>query len=89
MKICKGYSKLSDEEVVTIGKFIVITGATVREAGRHFRVSKSTVHSAMKKRLKIINSTLHVRVLNVFEKNKAERHLRGGLATKRKYLKEL
>ena len=60
-------------------------GGTVRAAAARFGVSKSTVHKDMSERLEQIDRTLWLRVRGVLERNKAERHIRGGLATRRKY----
>ena len=65
--------------------YIIETGATVRAAARHFGISKSTVHKDLSHRLKQYNYTLYVQVRQVLEKNKQERHIRGGMATRRKY----
>ncbi len=68
-----------------LGEYIVDTGATVRAAGRKFGVSKSTVHKDVTERLRHNHPQLFLRVKQVLEKNKEERHIRGGLATRRKY----
>ena len=65
--------------------YIIETGATVRAAARHFRVSKSTVHKDLQQRLPQGNPVLYAQVRTVLEKNKEERHIRGGMATRRKY----
>ena len=67
--------------------YIIETGATVRNAASKFGVSKSTVHKDLQYRLPIYNRTLYEKVRIVLEYNKSERHIRGGLATKRKYQK--
>ncbi|MBP3580488.1 MAG: sporulation transcriptional regulator SpoIIID, partial [Clostridia bacterium] len=59
--------------------------ATVRIAAKHFNVSKSTVHKDVKTRLPSVNKRLYKKVTQVLDKNKSERHLRGGQATKEKY----
>ncbi len=74
--------------VLTIGNYIAQTNATVREAAALFGVSKSSVHKDMTDRLEDINPELYERVRKVLDTNKAERHLRGGMATKEKYLRE-
>ena len=76
----------SKERCEIVGEYILNTGATVREAAKHFSISKSTVHKDVTEKLYIENRQLYRAVKNVLEKNKAERHLRGGEATKRKYL---
>ncbi len=65
--------------------YIVENGATVRDAARHFNVSKSTVHKDLTERLRTVDRPLYVQARTVLEQNKAERHLRGGAATRRKY----
>ena len=68
-----------------LGKYIIDTGATVRAAAKVFKISKSTVHKDVTERLLHINRELYKQVKAVLEKNKSERHIRGGLATRRKY----
>ena len=65
--------------------YIVENNATVRDAAQHFRVSKSTVHKDLTDRLRYIDRPLYAQARVVLEQNKAERHLRGGEATRRKY----
>ena len=65
--------------------YIIETGATVRAAARHFGISKSTVHKDLSHRLKQYNHALYVQVRQVLDRNKQERHIRGGMATRRKY----
>ena len=65
--------------------YIIETGATVRAAARHFGISKSTVHKDLQTKLPRYNQTLYTQVRQVLDKNKSERHIRGGMATKRKY----
>ncbi len=71
-----------------LGEYIVETGATVRAAGRKFGVSKSTVHKDVTERLRKTQPQLFLQVKRVLEKNKEERHIRGGMATRRKYKTE-
>lgn len=73
------------ERVITCGKFIAETGATVRVCADRFGTSKSTVHKDMTERLPLLNPALAEKVKAVLEKNLKERHLRGGESTKRKY----
>lgn len=73
------------ERCIRIGQYIADTGATVREAAKHFGVSKSSVHKDMDERLKLLNLTLYRNVRQVLSYNKSVRHLRGGEATRRKY----
>lgn len=70
---------------VELGKYIVETKATVRQTAAVFGVSKSTVHIDVTKRLQAVNPMLHKAVKAVLEENKAERHIRGGNATREKY----
>ena len=74
------------ERAVAIGRYVAETGATVRAAAKVFGISKSTAHKDLTVRLKENNLTLYKEVAAVLEKNKSERHIRGGLATKEKYL---
>lgn len=77
-----------DERARTIGEFVAATGSTVREAAKKFGISKSTVHKDVTERLKRADPQLHAAVCRVLEKNFAERHIRGGNATRLKYRKE-
>lgn len=70
-----------------LGEYIVENNATVRQAGQVFGISKSTVHIDVTKRLSQISPTLYDRVNEILQTNKAQRHIRGGEATKEKYLK--
>lgn len=70
---------------VELGEYIAATGATVRATAKVFGISKSTVHKDVTEKLKMRDPSLYSMVKEVFEKNKEERHIRGGLATKRKY----
>ncbi len=76
-----------EERAVELGRYIVENGATVRAAASRFGVSKSTVHIDVSKRLIKLNPQLYEQVRAVLEENKAQRHIRGGLATKEKYKK--
>ncbi|RBP37816.1 sporulation transcriptional regulator SpoIIID [Garciella nitratireducens] len=78
----KGYI---EERAVEIAKYIIETNTTVRETAKIFGVSKSTVHKDVTERLPKINPALAKEVKQVLDKNKSERHLRGGMATKMKY----
>lgn len=68
-----------------LGEYIIETGATVRAAAKVFKVSKSTVHKDVTERLSRDDPQLYLRVKQVLEKNKSERHIRGGMATRKKY----
>ena len=81
--------KLSIEDRATLlAHYIIETKDTVRSTAKKFGVSKSTVHKDVSDRLLKINPVLAKQVREILDENKAERHLRGGMATKRKYLKE-
>ena len=81
--------KLSIEDRVTLlAHYIIETKDTVRSTAKKFGVSKSTVHKDVSDRLLKINPVLAKEVREILDENKAERHLRGGMATKLKYLKE-
>ena len=68
--------------------YLIERRTTIRDAAKHFSVSKSTVHKDLSERLREIDRSLYVQVKEILEQNKAERHLRGGDATKRKYQKQ-
>jgi len=74
-----------EERVLEVAEYLLSARATVREAARKYRVSKSTVHKDMVERLPRMNADLAADVKAVLEKNKAERHIRGGQATRMKY----
>jgi putative DeoR family transcriptional regulator (stage III sporulation protein D) len=74
------------ERILEVAAYIIDTKATVRQAAKIFGVSKSTVHKDMTERLPEINPEKAKLVKDVLEYNKAERHIRGGKATKKKYL---
>jgi len=74
-----------EERVLELARYILETGSTVRAAAKKFRVSKSTVHKDITERLLEINPGLAHEVKTVLDNNKAERHIRGGLATQQKY----
>ena len=75
-----------EERAVEVANFIINSNATVRETAKKFGISKSTVHKDVTERLKKINPKLAIEAKKVLEINKSERHIRGGLATKEKYL---
>ena len=68
--------------------YIIETGATVRTAAQRFGISKSTVHKDLSQRLPQYNKLLYEQVRHVLDENKAQRHIRGGMATKAKYTKQ-
>lgn len=80
--------ELADDRAVILGQYILETGATVRAAAKVFSVSKSTVHKDVTEKLRYKNPNLFKQVKEVLELNKQERHIRGGLATKRKYIEK-
>ena len=76
-----------EERVIELANYIVENNSTVRGAAKKFHVSKSTVHKDVSERLLKLNPSLSKSVQKVLRENKAERHIRGGQATKEKYLK--
>lgn len=72
----------------TLGRYIVKNKSTVRAAAKAFGISKSTVHTDVTVKLKNTNGELWREVRKVLDENKAERHIRGGRATREKYLKK-
>ncbi len=78
-----------EERAVALGEYIVENKATVRNAAKKYGVSKSTVHKDVAQRLKYIDPQLYRKVKVVLEYNKAQRHIRGGIATRLKYKKAL
>ena len=75
-----------EERVLGIADYIIENGATGRDAAKKFRISKSTVHKDVTERLQSISPVLASEVRKVLDLNKQERHIRGGLATREKYL---
>ena len=76
------------DRVIMFGNYIAENGATVRQTAKKFGYSKSTVHKDVSERLRDFSPSLYEDASAVLAKNKAERHLRGGMATKRKYEKK-
>ena len=74
-----------EERTIELANYIIENKATVRSAAKQFGISKSTVHKDVTERLNKINSRLAAEVRSVLDENKSERHLRGGMATKKKY----
>lgn len=74
-----------EERAVKLAQYIIENGATVRTAADQFGVSKSTVHKDLSERLPSFNRSLYLQVKAVLEENKAQRHIRGGIATRKKY----
>lgn len=74
-----------EKRACELAVYIIETGATVRAAAKEFHISKSTVHKDLQHRLQNYNPHLYAQVRQILEKNKQERHIRGGMATRRKY----
>ena len=74
-----------EERACQLALYIIANKATVRSAAQRFGISKSTVHKDLSERLPAFNRGLYLQVKQVLEENKAQRHIRGGLATRRKY----
>lgn len=77
-----------EDRAIELAKFIIETKSTVRTAAKKFSISKSTVHKDVTERLKSLNKSLYYQVKEVLDKNKEQRHIRGGMATRKKYLKQ-
>lgn len=77
------------DRVINEAEYIIENNLTVRAAAIHFGISKSTVHKDVTERLRSIDKNLYVEVRGVLNKNLSERHIRGGLATKNKYMKNI
>lgn len=76
-----------EERVIILARYIIDSKDTVRGTAKKFGVSKSTVHKDLSQRLEKINQALYADVRKVLDENKAQRHIRGGMATKKKYEK--
>lgn len=76
---------LPEDRAIDFAHYIIETGATVRDAAKEFHISKSTVHKDLQERLPRLNHELYRQVRVVLDRNKEERHIRGGQATKEKY----
>lgn len=74
-----------EERAERLALYILENRATVRSAAQKFGISKSSVHKDLAERLSTFNRTLYLQVKEVLEQNKAERHIRGGIATRKKY----
>ena len=77
---------MPEERTILAAEYIIENKATVRSAAKKFGVSKSTIHKDVSERLRHLNPNLYSEVKTILEKNKQERHIRGGLATREKYL---
>jgi putative DeoR family transcriptional regulator (stage III sporulation protein D) len=75
-----------EKRACELAVYMIETGATVRAAAKHFGISKSTVHKDLTQRLYQYNRLLYDQVRLILEENKAQRHIRGGMATREKYL---
>lgn len=74
-----------EQRACDLAVYIIENKATVRSAAKHFGISKSTVHKDLSQRLPQCNRRLYLQARRILEENKAQRHIRGGLATKQKY----
>ena len=74
------------ERCEAFAEYVIENGATVRQTAAHFGISKSTVHKDISVKLKRVNKTKYTLVKSILEQNKSERHIRGGEATKKKYM---
>ncbi len=77
-----------EERAINIANYIIENNATVRQTAKEFGISKSTVHKDVTERLMQVNPTLAKEARKVLDVNKSERHIRGGLATREKYLNQ-
>ncbi len=77
-----------EERAVELGEYILEHKTTVRAAAKKFHISKSTVHKDVSDRLQTVNPQLYGEVRRILEINKAQRHIRGGIATREKYRHE-
>lgn len=75
-----------EERAAMLGEYIIENGATVRSAAKKFGISKSTVHKDVSQRLRTINPRMYREVREILDTNKSQRHIRGGIATRAKYL---
>ena len=79
-------NKFGKDRAELIAAYVIETGATVRAAAYHFCISKSTVHKDLAYKLRYTNPALYENVRLILDQNKMERHIRGGEATKQKYM---
>ncbi len=81
--------KFKDKDrCILIAEYVIENGSTVRSAAKHFGISKSTIHKDLTGKLKYISPNLYSDVKKVLNINKSERHVRGGEATRKKYLRK-
>ncbi len=78
-----------EERAIEIAKYMIDNKSTVRQAAKQFGISKSTVHKDVTERLGGVNAELAAQIREILNLNKSERHIRGGMATREKYLREL
>ena len=78
-------SETLEQRACQLAVYMIETGATVRSAAKHFHISKSTVHKDLSQRLPKYNQALYAEVRKILDFNKMERHIRGGMATRKKY----
>jgi len=74
-----------EERAILLAQYIIENKATVRAAAQKFGISKSTVHKDISERLPLFNRPLYLQAKEVLDVNKAQRHIRGGIATRKKY----
>ena len=77
-----------EQRAIEIANYIITANATVRQTAKQFGISKSTVHKDVTERLAQINPSLAIETRKILDVNKSERHIRGGLATREKYLQK-
>ncbi|MBP3435619.1 MAG: sporulation transcriptional regulator SpoIIID [Clostridia bacterium] len=77
-----------ESRATVLGEYIIENNATVRAAAKKFHISKSTVHKDVSDRLQTVNPQLYSEVRQILDINKAQRHIRGGIATRKKYRNE-
>lgn len=76
-----------EERAAMLGEYIIESKATVRSAAKKFGISKSTVHKDVSQRLRSVNPAMYREVREILDTNKSQRHIRGGIATRNKYIK--
>ena len=74
-----------EKRACDLAVYMIETGATVRAAAKHFHISKSTVHKDLCQKLPSYNPALYAQVRQILDRNKQERHIRGGMATRKKF----
>lgn len=76
-----------EKRVIRLAEYVLETKATVRHTAKKFGISKSTVHKDICERLPMINKGIYKKIRGILDENKSQRHIRGGIATREKYLK--